>query len=178
MLLSVSLPDWLLPTDAPRFGTDAEAMTWALSLTRRNIADGGGPFAALVVDEAGRLVAAGCNRVVPQNNSVLHAEMVALMLAQQQLRTHDLASAGRFTLVTTCAPCAMCLGAIPWSGVGRVVCGARSEDAEAIGFDEGDKAVDWAAGLRRRGIDVTADVERDAALEVLRHYAAQGRPLY
>ncbi|MDF2447494.1 MAG: tRNA-specific adenosine deaminase [Moraxellaceae bacterium] len=178
MQLSLSLPDWLLPAGELIFGDDVAAMAHAVALSRRNVQEGGGPFAALVLDAQGRVIAAGVNRVTEQRNSVLHAEMVALMLAQRQLRTHDLGSIGRCTLVTTCAPCAMCLGAIPWSGVSRVVCGARSEDAEAIGFDEGDKAVDWAAGLRRRGIDVAADVERDAALEVLRHYAAQGHPLY
>jgi tRNA(Arg) A34 adenosine deaminase TadA len=178
MHLTISLPDWLAPDPAPQFGSDDEAMRWALQLAQRNIADGGGPFAALVMDDSGCLIAAGCNRVVPANNSVLHAEMVALMLAQQVLRSHDLACAGRFTLVTTCAPCAMCLGALPWSGIVRVVCGARGEDAEAIGFDEGHKPADWTAGLRRRGIAVVEDVQREAAAAVLRHYGAENRTLY
>jgi hypothetical protein len=33
----------------------------------------------------------------------------------------------------------MCFGAIPWSGRRRLVSGARSSDAEDIGFDEGPK---------------------------------------
>ena len=178
MQLPISLPDWLNPAEAVTFASDAEAMAFAVALSRRNVAEGGGPFAALVLDAQGGLVAAGCNRVMAEGNSVLHAEMVALMLAQQKLGTHDLRRAGRLTLVTSCAPCAMCLGAIPWSGVSRVVCGARGEDAEAIGFDEGDKPADWPRKLALRDIDVVADVERDAAAAVLQEYGAKEHPIY
>ena len=72
----------------------------------------------------------------------------------------------------------MCLGAIPWSGVRRVVCGARDADARAVGFDEGDKPTDWVAGLMRRGIDVQRDVCRAAATQVLRDYVAGGGVFY
>lgn len=178
MQLPISLPDWLNPADPPAFASEAEAMAYAVELSRRNVAEGGGPFAALVLDAQGSLVAAGVNRVVEQGNSVLHAEMVAIMLAQQKLGTHDLRRAGELTLVTSCAPCAMCLGAIPWSGVARVVCGARGEDAEAIGFDEGDKPEAWVEKLERRDIEVREDVAREAAAAVLREYAAQDHEIY
>lgn len=178
MQLSLSLPDWLNPADPPAFASEAEAMAYAVELSRRNVAEGGGPFAALVLDAQGSLVAAGVNRVVAQGNSVLHAEMVAIMLAQQKLGTHDLRRAGELTLVTSCAPCAMCLGAIPWSGLARVVCGARGEDAEAIGFDEGDKPEAWVEKLERRDIEVREDVAREEASAVLREYAAQDRVIY
>lgn len=178
MHLTLALPDWLLPAEPLAFGDDIAAMAFAVALSRRNVQEGGGPFAALVLDAQGGLVTAGVNRVVDQGNSVLHAEMVALMLAQQKLDTHDLRRAGRLTLVTSCAPCAMCLGAIPWSGVSRVVCGARGEDAEAIGFDEGDKPAEWTRKLAARGIAVTEDVGREDAADVLREYAAQQKPIY
>lgn len=178
MHLTLELPDWLNPATPLVFGDDLVAMAFAVQLSRRNVAEGGGPFAALVLDAQGGLVAAGVNRVVEQGNSVLHAEMVALMLAQQKLGTHDLRRAGPLTLVTSCAPCAMCLGAIPWAGVARVVCGARGEDAEAIGFDEGDKPAAWVAALQRRGITVLEDVGREAAAAVLADYARGQRPLY
>ena len=178
MQLSLSLPDWLLPSSPLTFGDDIAAMAFAVELSRRNVGEGGGPFAALVLDGAGNLVTAGCNRVVPESNSVLHAEMVALMLAQQRLGTHDLRRAGHFTLITTCAPCAMCLGAIPWAGISRVVCGARAADAEAIGFDEGDKPGDWVGSLQRRSVTVVEDVARQAAAQVLKDYARQNGTLY
>jgi hypothetical protein len=59
-----------------------------------------------------------------------------------------------YELVASTQPCAMCLGATPWSGVRHLVCGARDEDAEEIGFDEGMKPADWIRSLEERGITV------------------------
>lgn len=180
MSLTLSLPSWLDEVNAAshQFGDDEAAMAFAVALSRRNVADGGGPFAALVLSAEGELVAAGVNRVVPARSSLLHAEMLALLLAQQRLGTHDLAAAGRFSLVTSCAPCAMCLGAIPWSGIARLVCGARGEDAEQVGFDEGDKPGHWQARLQSRAIVLREDVGRHAAVQVLEEYKESGHPLY
>jgi tRNA(Arg) A34 adenosine deaminase TadA len=72
----------------------------------------------------------------------------------------------------------MCLGAVPWAGILRLVCGARHEDAVRIGFDEGDKPVDWKEGLTRRGIEVVVDVKRAEAAAVLSAYAATGGIIY
>jgi tRNA(Arg) A34 adenosine deaminase TadA len=71
-----------------------------------------------------------------------------------------------------------CFGALFWAGVRGLVCGARSEDAEAAGFDEGPKPVNWAELLSARGIAVTSDVLRLEAAQVIRDYAASGGPIY
>jgi len=133
-----------------------------------------------VVDAAGTLVAPGMNRVLGSGQSWAHAEMVALAVAQRRSGTHDLATApgAPLTLVTSGEPCAMCLGAIPWSGVGRVVAGAREADIVAIGFDEGDKPAKGLEGLSRRGIEVRRDVGRAEAIRLLADYAAAGGLLY
>lgn len=180
MSLVISLPEWLEASNCKEvaFSDDVSAMQFVLALAQRNIKEGGGPFAAAIVSEFGSLVAAGVNRVVSAGSSVLHAEMLALMLAQQKAGTHDLSTAGRFTLVTSCAPCAMCLGAIPWSGVRRVVCGARGEDAELIGFDEGDKPDRWQQRLEARCIGVSEDICREQAAAILLDYRDGGYPLY
>jgi tRNA(Arg) A34 adenosine deaminase TadA len=72
----------------------------------------------------------------------------------------------------------MCFGAIHWSGILSLVCGARDEDARAIGFDEGPKLPDWVSALNDRGIRVTRDVLRGEATAVLKEYAAKGGILY
>ncbi len=72
----------------------------------------------------------------------------------------------------------MCFGAILWSGVSALLCGARSEDARAIGFDEGDKPCDWSASLEKRGIRVELDLLRPEAVAVLQDYALSGGELY
>jgi len=72
----------------------------------------------------------------------------------------------------------MCLGAVCWSGVGRVVCGARDEDARRIGFDEGPKPPDWVGALESRGISVVQDILRKEAAAVLTEYGERGGLIY
>lgn len=72
----------------------------------------------------------------------------------------------------------MCLGAIPWSGVEHVVCGATKEDVEAAGFDEGARPTDWQAQLQARGIALTTGILRDRARDVLNAYRDSGGNIY
>lgn len=140
----------------------------------------GGPFGAAVFDMEGRLVAPGMNLVVSSGCSLLHAETAALAFAQMVLGRYDL-GAGRtlsYELYASAEPCAMCFGAIPWSGVSALICGARSEDARAIGFDEGDKPADWKVSLEKRGIRVELDLLRQEAVTVLHDYLSTGGKLY
>lgn len=182
--ICVSLPTWVeqFIEKAPNvFQEVEERMRFVIALARQNVQQGtGGPFAAAVFDGTGGLVAPGINMVTASNCSVLHAEIVALMLAQKALSRYDLSDGGRlrFDLVATTEPCAMCFGAVPWSGVRQLVCGARDEDARAIGFDEGPKLRDWVSALNSRGIAVQRDVLREEATAVLREYVAAGGVIY
>jgi tRNA(Arg) A34 adenosine deaminase TadA len=178
------MPPWIeqfIATAPNVFPGVEERMRFVIALARENVRHGtGGPFAAAVFDGNGQLVAPGINLVTVANCSVLHAEIVALMLAQKSLARYDLGDGGkqRFDLVATTEPCAMCFGALPWSGVQQLVCGARDEDARAIGFDEGPKLPDWVSALNSRGIAVQRDVLREEAAAVLRDYAAAGGVIY
>jgi tRNA(Arg) A34 adenosine deaminase TadA len=157
-------------------------MRFVVSLAARNVAErSGGPFAAAVFEGgSGKLLAAAVNRVVPEGVSLAHAEMLAISLAQRRTGSYDLGRDGRSRreLVTSTEPCAMCLGAIPWSGVRRLVCGARAADAALAGFDEGDKPPRWREGLKRRGIAVDTDVCRAEAAAVLMRYRETGGGAY
>jgi len=157
-------------------------MRLAIELSAINVAKGtGGPFGAAVFERrSGRLIAIGVNVVKATHCSHAHAEMIALANAQQVVGTFDLGATGlpEHELVTSCEPCAMCYGAIPWSGVRRVLCGARANDAEAIGFDEGAKPKKWVAELNNRGISVVRDLCRKEAVAVLQHYKAGGGVIY
>ena len=183
--IRIELPQWLqqLAIDERElYSTREERMAFVVGLSRRNIENGtGGPFAAAVFDRgSGELIAAGVNMVTAVGLSVAHAEIVAIMQAQSILGGFDLGGAGmpECELVTSTAPCAMCLGAVPWSGVRAVICGARDEDARAVGFDEGSKRRDWAQELEVRGIEVVQDVLREEAAAVLRGYADRGGIVY
>jgi tRNA(Arg) A34 adenosine deaminase TadA len=125
-------------------------------------------------------VAVGVNLAVPSHNSVLHAETVALMMAETLLHSHDLGAVGMpaHELICSCDPCAMCLGATLWSGVARLVCGADREDAEAIGYDEGPVFPSSYDYLRQAGVQVVRGVRRSAARAVLDAYRAAGGVIY
>ena len=117
------------------------------------------------------------NLVATTNLSAAHAEMVAIMISQQVVGHFDLGGEALppYELVASTEPCAMCSGAIPWSGGSYA---AREEDARGIGFDEGPKTSDWVAALEQRGISVARDVYRDEAAAVLRYYLKSGGIVY
>lgn len=154
---------------------EKDRMSLAIELSALNIRYGGGPFGACIFDmESGELVSVGVNLVVAANTSVAHAEMVAIILAQQAFGTYALTDKGSFELISSAEPCAQCFGAIPWSGVKRVAYGAPRADVEAIGFDEGPKPRAWREKLKDRGIDVVGPLRRNRASAVLREYAKGG----
>jgi len=177
------LPEWLhamAPRGESTFVSAESKMRFAIDLARQNIERRtGGPFGAAVFEaDSGKLVSVGVNLVEASNCSLAHAEMIATAMAQQTVECYDLGANGVYELVTSVEPCAMCLGAIPWSGLRRIVCGAHGEDAAAIGFDEGAKPADWVGELRKRGIEVTQDVLREEAQAVLQQYAQSGGLIY
>ena len=157
-------------------------MDLVTTLSQLNIEQGtGGPFGAGIFrTDNHTLVAPGINLVLSSQSSLAHAEVVAIMMAQQTLGVHDLGADGLppHELVTSCEPCAMCLGAICWSGVRHLICGARGSDAEAIGFDEGPKPKNWTTALEQRGISVKIDIGRPKATQVLQQYVDQGGEVY
>ncbi len=182
---SFGLPGWLreeLRGAKREYKTPDERMGLALRLAAQNIDNGlGGPFGACVFQaNNGLLLSVGVNLVTALSCSVLHAEMVAIMLAQRKLGTYNmkLDKGGPCELVSSTEPCAMCLGAIHWAGLSRLVCGARGEDAEAIGFDEGRKPVGGTMVLEEQGIQVVRDCRREEAISILTRYQEMGGKIY
>lgn len=184
MEIRIALPDWIdavVDWDGTWMSED-ERMRLAVRLARENVLrETGGPFGAAVFQrDGGALVAVGVNLVVQSANSMLHAEVVALMVAQRALGSYTLGANGsaRHELVTSCDPCAMCLGATLWSGVSRLVTGAAREDARALAFDEGPVFEASWRYLEQRGIEVVRGVLREEAREVLQLYRERGGEIY
>lgn len=179
-----SLPHWLsarLASVAPMAALD-DRMRFVVELSREQVERAtGGPFAAAIFEPGtGAIVSAGVNLVELEANSVLHAEVVAIMLAEAAVGSYALGGPGRpdYELVTSSAPCAMCLGAVLWSGVRRLACAARTEDVQGIGFDEGPVFAGSWSHLERRGVTIVRDVLRAEAVEVLRGYVRRGGLIY
>ena len=92
----------------------------------------GGPFGALIA-RGDDVVAEGVNRVTSACDPTAHAEIVAIRLACRALDTFDLSGC---VLYASTEPCPMCLGAILWARLDRVVFSTRRTEAARAGFDD------------------------------------------
>jgi tRNA(Arg) A34 adenosine deaminase TadA len=98
---------------------DLAFLRQAIDLARKARNDGRHPFGSLIVNEQGATVVAARNNAVrPNGDPTQHAEMLACGQAARLLTEAELA---KCTLYTSTEPCAMCAGAIYWTGIGRVV---------------------------------------------------------
>lgn len=112
--------------------TKEELMRKAIDLSLRNVAEGGGPFGAVIARD-GEIIATGVNRVTSDCDPTAHAEVSAIRAAAKVLGTFDLSGC---EIYTSCEPCPMCLGAIYWAHLDRMYYGNNQHDAAMIGFDD------------------------------------------
>ena len=81
------------------------------------------PIGAVIVDQAGNIVASGYNKVEKNSTQLDHAEMIVLKKASKKIGNWRLEG---LTLYVTVQPCMMCLGAIYLSRVSFVIYGVKS----------------------------------------------------
>ena len=112
--------------------THEELMRKACELSAENVAQGGGPFGA-VIARNGEIIATGVNRVTANCDPTAHAEVSAIRAAATRLGTFDLKGC---TIYTSCEPCPMCLSAIYWAHLDAIYYGNNKQDAAHIGFDD------------------------------------------
>ena len=90
----------------------------------------GGPFGAVIVKN-GEIIASAHNTVIESIDATAHAEVNAIRLASQKLKTHDLRGC---ILYTSAEPCPMCLSAIIWANIKEVYYANTKKDVADIGF--------------------------------------------
>lgn len=137
-------------------------MRFALDNARAALEHNDVPVGAVVIDEAGTVVARGHNTREAEHDPTGHAEIVALRRAAQALGSARLDG---FTLVVTLEPCVMCAGAITQSGISRVIYGAADPKAGAAGGGPHDLVRDRA--LPHRVDEVIGGVLADDATALL-----------
>ena len=99
-------------------------MREVFAIARRARAHGNRPFGAMLVAANGAILAAAENTQVTDEQVFAHAEMNLLQRAVKDFTPDVLAAA---TLYTNAEPCAMCAGALFWSGVSRLVFGLSGD---------------------------------------------------
>ena len=140
-------------------------MKLAIDEAREGIHKGhGGPFGSVIVRN-GEVVESGHNRVLADNDSTAHGEMVAIRRAEKKLGTFDLSGC---ELYTTGEPCPMCLAACMWANIDRVYYGCTIEDNEKIGFR--DALFDEKMGGRKDMGDYLNCIDREECQKLFDEY--------
>jgi tRNA(Arg) A34 adenosine deaminase TadA len=149
---------------------DTDFMRLAVEKCRAGIAAGQSPFGTAVVRD-GQVLAVTHNTVLRDNDPTAHAEVNGIRAAAAALRTIHL---GGCTLYTTCEPCPMCLAAIHWAKIARVVYGATIADATAAGYSE--LAIPAAEMVRLGGSPLKVEVGplRDECRDLFRLWKEAG----
>ena len=111
-------------------------MRECIALAQKSAAEGGYAYAAAIVDPQ-RAVVLATGRNQAGANPIWHGEMSAITNLSMILgATPVLSVAKDFELYTTGEPCAMCMGAIVWSGFGRVYYGSSIPFIESQGMNQ------------------------------------------
>ncbi|MCX5559725.1 nucleoside deaminase [Streptomyces sp. NBC_00038] len=113
--------------DSPT-AADEKFLLTAIELAARSRRDGNHPFGSLLVLDGSAVLEAG-NTVVTERDATGHAETNLVRLAT---RTYTRAELAHATLYTSTEPCAMCAGAVYWSGIGRVVYALGEDELLAL----------------------------------------------
>lgn len=113
--------------------SDMDFLARAIELSKKSLTDEpGGPFGAVIVKD-GKVISEGWNEVTSTNDPTAHAEMQAIRKAGKVMGDFRLAGA---VIYSSCEPCPMCLAAIYWARIERVVYANSRTDAARIGFDD------------------------------------------
>ena len=133
----------------------------AIALSKSAVDHGDEPFGSVLVKN-GAVILRAENSVFSGHDMTNHAELNLVKLAA---RHYDAAFLADCTLYTSTEPCAMCAGAIYWSGIGSVVfaCSERRlGEIAGIGLDVPSRAV-LETGSRKVAVVGPTDLEEEAA---------------
>lgn len=133
----------------------------AVNLARENVAIGGGPFGAVIVQN-GEIIAESANQVISIPDPTAHAEIQAIRKAAARLGSFNLSGT---TLYTSCEPCPMCLGAVYWARISRVVYASDRHDADQAGFRDAELYQEIALDPGNRETPFEQMTARDMGLE-------------
>ena len=136
---------------------DIKFLDLAIKTAEKNMTDGGGPFGAVIVCN-GRIIASAGNRVVPGHDPTAHAEVMAIRMASAARGTHELNDC---VIYSSCEPCPMCLGAIYWAGISRIVFASDRFKAAEAGFDDNKIYSELALATDKRSIMMQQGMEME-----------------
>ncbi len=146
----------------------------AIRLSIENVRNHGGPFGA-VITRGEEIIATAVNEVLSTHDPTAHAEVQAIRKATAALGDHDLSGC---EIYCSCEPCPMCLGAIYWSGIGKIVYAASRIQAEDAGFRDRFIYDELSLPPEERSIPFVSLMAGEAGAAFREWLAWEGRPQY
>ncbi|KAI5914703.1 nucleoside deaminase [Thauera sp. 2A1] len=145
---------------------DIRYLRRAIELSRIARDKGNGAYGAVLVGADGQVLAEAENNQVTDRDPTGHAETNLVRIAAKRFDARTLAGA---TLYASAEPCAMCAGAVFWSGVKRVVYALGSERNYALLPPSGDElriGCREILGRAGRAVEVVGPALEDEAARV------------
>lgn len=127
----------------------------------------GGPFGACVVKN-GEIISVAHNSVLKDQNPTRHAEINAITLASQKLKSHDLTGC---VIYSTTEPCPMCFSAIHWANIDHIIYGTDISDVQTLGFNELDISNEVLKNLANSTVTISKDFEKEACENLLEFWS-------
>lgn len=128
------------------------------------------PYGAIIVKN-GEIIGRSDSDVPVSKTAYSHAELRAIEDAMDHLGGHLCAEGGKDCVIySSCEPCAMCMGAILYTGIEKLVYGATLEDSKECVNDILVKAQIVADNCKNRNIKIISELHRDKAIEVLKNF--------
>lgn len=103
---------------------DLQHVRACFALARSAKQRGDTPFGARLVGPDGEVLLEASNATISTRDATAHAEITLVRTGSARYSAAEL---GQMTLYSSAEPCAMCAGAIAWSGIGRVIFGLSAE---------------------------------------------------
>lgn len=146
--------------------TDKKYMDLAIELSSKAYY----PYGAVIVKD-NKIIGRSDADVPVSKTGFSHAELRAIEDAMEHLGGHLCAEGGRgVTIYSSCEPCAMCMGAILYTGIDRLVYGATLEDSTECVNEILAKSNDIANACSNRKIEIIPEFQREESVKVLKRW--------
>lgn len=146
--------------------TDKEYMALAIELSSKAYY----PYGAVIVKD-NKIIGRSDADVSVAKTAFSHAELRALEDAMEHLGGHLCAEGGEGVIIySSCEPCAMCMGAILYTGIDRLVYGATLEDSKGCVNEILVKSSDVANACSNRDIEIVPEFQREEAVKILKKW--------
>ena len=143
-----------------------ECFEYAIKEARHGVLNNeGGPFGAVVVNQNGKIIGVGHNKVLKNNDPTAHAEVMAIRDACKTLNTYNLTDC---KIYSTSEPCPMCLSAIIWANIKEVYYGTDRLEVSKIGFRD-DLIYNFLEG-KQKDILTIKKIDNQKCQELLNEY--------